>query len=731
MSREPISTRLLSRRLVHRGASLSLLLGAACLAGFVRISFTPTSPPFRWNQLPVSYVIQSAGSADVNDPSDRTAVRLGFQAWEDLPASSASFLEDTTADAARTDFNAQDIHLVMWDEDGSSGLFAPGAGIIALTPLLASTSDGSILDADIVFNGALQFSTNQTAGTFDIQSVATHEVGHMLGFDHTGGPLVTMFAAIQAGQITARSPSRDDEAAAAHVYPAGATGRGRITGTIVRQGGAGVRFPQVVAVDVNTGELAGTALGTAGGNYALEGLLPGTYQLYAEALDGPFAPGDTIALQGQTIDTFDTTFFPGGTITLLGGQSLAATWSVTGTGALNASGGSGVDILAGSGRSLTISGTGLDQVVQAQVTGSGVTTTGLTFLSASGRLRVDLVAQAGANTGVRCLVLTDSSGRTAVLTGSVEVVLPSPVVTAVTPDVLASAGGELITLTGTGFAVGSQVVVGGQLATQVAVVSDTRIDCRTPPSPGAAGSLPVVVIRPDGREGRLNGAVTYQASPLPTKIDPALGPVLGGTVHTISGSGFVQGMTVTVGGNQATIQSLSGTQVKILLPPGVPGLAQVSCTFGNAEGLVPGGLTYVDATAPRIDSFTPSVGPTGGGTLVTIMGANFPPNAEVTFDGAAASGVNLVGTGQLGCVTPPHAAAAVEVRVRDPGSGLVGIAANSFSYQTGAAPSGGGGGGGGGGGCALSPAPGAASPPVGLLLVALLFVAGRRRAGSH
>lgn len=185
-----------SRRLVHRGASLSLLLGLAFLVGFVRISFNPTSSPFRWAQLPVSFVINSQGSADVPDPSDRSAVLLGFRAWEDLPASSASFVEDSAADATRTDFQAQDIHLIMWDEDGSSGLFAPGAGIIALTPLLASTSDGTILDADIVFNGALQFSTDQTAGTFDIQSVATHEVGHMLGFDHTGGPLVTMFAAI-------------------------------------------------------------------------------------------------------------------------------------------------------------------------------------------------------------------------------------------------------------------------------------------------------------------------------------------------------------------------------------------------------------------------------------------------------------------------------------------------------------------------------------------------------
>lgn len=706
-----------SRRLVHRGASLSLLLGLAFLVGFVRISFNPTSSPFRWAQLPVSFVINSQGSADVPDPSDRSAVLLGFRAWEDLPASSASFVEDSAADATRTDFQAQDIHLIMWDEDGSSGLFAPGAGIIALTPLLASTSDGTILDADIVFNGALQFSTDQTAGTFDIQSVATHEVGHMLGFDHTGGPLVTMFAAIQAGQLTARSLSRDDEAAAVHVYPAGATGRGRITGTIARQGGGGVRYPQVVAVDEATGELAATALGTASGDYALEGLLPGTYRLYAEALDGPFAPGDTIALQGQTVDLFDTTWFPGGTISLLGGQSLGATWTVTGSGGLNVSAAAGLDILAGSGRSVTLSGTGLDQVVQAQVTGQGVQVTNLVFLPATGRLRVDLVASAGAGTGVRCLILTSAGGQVAALTGGVEVVLPAPTVTSVLPTSLLSAGGELLTLNGTGFALGSQVVVGGQLATQVAVLSDARIDCRTPASAGLPGALPVVVIRPDGREGRLNAAVTYEAAPVPTAIDPAFGPVQGGTTHTIRGAGFVQGMQVQVGGNPATILSLSGTEARILLPAGVPGPADVSCSFGNAEGLLPGGLTYVAAAAPQVTAFAPASGPTGGGTLVTISGQGFPADAQVTFGGQPASNVSVSGGTQLSCLTPPHAAGAAEVRVRDPSTQLVGVAPTTYAYLDAAPPPPGGGGG--SSGCGLGERQG---QPLPLSLLALLLL---------
>lgn len=672
---------LISRRLVHRGAPLVVLAaGVACLVGFARISFSPGSPPFRWAQLPVSYVIQARGSADVPDGSDHAAVQLGFKAWEDLPASNVSFVQDLAQDENRTDYQATDIHLVLWDDDGSSGLFAPGAGIIALTPLLASTADGTIFDADIVFNGGLSFSTSVTAGTFDVQAVATHEIGHFIGFDHSGGPLTTMFAAIQAGQLSARSPSRDEEAGATHAYPLGATNRARFTGTIVRQGGPGVSFPQVVAVDEATGEVAATALGAANGDYALEGLPAGTYRLYAEALDGPFAPGDTISLQGQAISPFDTTWAPGGPFVILAGQSLGVTWAVAGDGSFNASAAPGIELLPGGGRSSTITGTNLGTVAAATVTGQGVNVTGFTVLPPS-RLRVDMVAAANAGLGVRCIQLTDASGRVAMVTAGVEVVAPAPQVTQVTPSFLLAAGGQLLTLTGQGFTPGSQVVVGGQLAPQVMVPSTTRIDCVSPPSPGLPGQLDVVVIRPDGREGRLPGAVAYENAPVPTAIDPAFAPVAGGTTHVLRGTGFVQGMSVTIGGNPATVLALTGTEATLRVPPGVAGPADVTTSFGNAEATLAGGLTYVNAAAPVITSFAPASGPSSGGTGVTIIGTGFPADAQVTFDGVAASNVNVSGGTQIACSTPAHAAGAAELRVRDPSTQLVGVAPTAFSYD--------------------------------------------------
>jgi len=86
----------------------------------------------------------------------------------------------------------------------------------------------------------------------------------------------------------------------------------------------------------------------------------------------------------------------------------------------------------------------------------------------------------------------------------------APTVTSVTPNSGTSGGGTPVTITGTNFAAGATVTFGGTPATNVVVVSSTKITATTPAH--AAGPVDVVVTNTDGQSGTLPSGFTYTTS---------------------------------------------------------------------------------------------------------------------------------------------------------------------------------------------------------------------------
>ena len=89
--------------------------------------------------------------------------------------------------------------------------------------------------------------------------------------------------------------------------------------------------------------------------------------------------------------------------------------------------------------------------------------------------------------------------------GAVE--LQVPTLTGVAPSTGSTAGGTSIALTGTNFAAGMTVTVGGAACTNVTVLSATSATCVTPA--GAVGSVAVAVTTTSGTSS-LSGSFTYQ-----------------------------------------------------------------------------------------------------------------------------------------------------------------------------------------------------------------------------
>ena len=94
--------------------------------------------------------------------------------------------------------------------------------------------------------------------------------------------------------------------------------------------------------------------------------------------------------------------------------------------------------------------------------------------------------------------------------------VPAPTIVSVSPSSGPPAGGTRITITGTGFAEGATVTVGGSDCTNVTVTPTTEIACDTP---GGSGAKNVVVTNPDAKWATATRAYTY-VTPTPEPTPP-------------------------------------------------------------------------------------------------------------------------------------------------------------------------------------------------------------------
>ena len=82
---------------------------------------------------------------------------------------------------------------------------------------------------------------------------------------------------------------------------------------------------------------------------------------------------------------------------------------------------------------------------------------------------------------------------------------------------------------------------------------------------------------------------------------------------------------------------------------------------------------------PAVTSISPTSGPTGGGTTVTVNGTNFTGATKVMFGATAATSFTVSPT-QITAVSPRHAAAIVNITVTTPGGTSANVAGDQYTY---------------------------------------------------
>ena len=168
--------------------------------------------------------------------------------------------------------------------------FAGQAADLAGRTRVFYTKRGLITEADIALNPYQQFSTDGSAGTYDLQATVTHEIGHLLGLDHSEVWAATMHP--QQGKngtyglrgFAPRTLAEDDRAAIRSLYGAGnADCCGSIAGTLTGADGKSAGDLTVWAESEFDGKLIASTHINSNGSFQIGGLKAGKYKILAQS----------------------------------------------------------------------------------------------------------------------------------------------------------------------------------------------------------------------------------------------------------------------------------------------------------------------------------------------------------------------------------------------------------------------------------------------------------------
>jgi len=153
----------------------------------------------------------------------------------------------------------------------------------------------------------------------------------------------------------------------------------------------------------------------------------------------------------------------------------------------------------------------------------------------------------------------------------------------------ATAGGNTITISGTGLSTATSVQFGANSAVPT-VVSDSQISVVVPAG-AAAGPVGVSVTTAGGTNNGLS--YTYIDDPTITAIAPTSGPTSGGTAVTITGTSLAATDQVAFGGAPAPFSVVNATTVSAVTPPGTAGAVDVTVSNPAGAATATDAFTYV------------------------------------------------------------------------------------------------------------------------------------------
>ncbi len=168
-----------------------------------------TDQPVFWGVMPVDF-------AFVDDtrlpPGGSSAVARAFESWSGVDGTRAGFTAQTSIDALPT-VSRDDHHVVFLAQE-----WPYGESALAIASVWSNEQTGELVHFDIRVNPTVDWAIDGDLDCFDLESAVTHEVGHVLGLEHSDLDEATMFSVLSPGHVR-RGLHDDDEEGLRFLYP--------------------------------------------------------------------------------------------------------------------------------------------------------------------------------------------------------------------------------------------------------------------------------------------------------------------------------------------------------------------------------------------------------------------------------------------------------------------------------------------------------------------------------
>lgn len=207
-------------------------LGAPATGRAYELKRTEGETPLRWMEAEVHLCVSPVDpSSGLDRPTVLRAARLAAGAWSEVPGVPRIVVDPEACDIAPLDGVNTIAVVPEWGE---------GPRHLAVTRSTHLPRSGQLIEADVLINAEFPVRMLEEDGAdpadYDLATVLTHELGHLIGLGESGETDAVMWPRIGRGRVEGRELAPDDVDGALALYGAPSTTASGRTGCSVSVG---------------------------------------------------------------------------------------------------------------------------------------------------------------------------------------------------------------------------------------------------------------------------------------------------------------------------------------------------------------------------------------------------------------------------------------------------------------------------------------------------------------